>query len=101
MAFREALSAESIAFEHRSALGCPKPVRDRHKAYGGGQVYTRGFIAHLSGQKAEIEELSRVARTQQAFATVTVSATAALPIAGAPARLPASPHGPAVQRLQT
>jgi uncharacterized protein (DUF488 family) len=65
-AFREALAAAGIDYEHRPALGCPKPVRDRYKADGDWQVYTRGFLAHLSSQKAEIDDLTRVARAQQA-----------------------------------
>ena len=65
-AFREALAAAGIDYEHRPALGCPKPVRDRYKADGDWQVYTRGFLAHLSSQKAEIDDLTRVARAHQA-----------------------------------
>jgi uncharacterized protein (DUF488 family) len=37
-ALREALAAAGIADEHRPALGCPKPVRDRYKADGDCQV---------------------------------------------------------------
>jgi len=65
-AFRDALAAAGINYEHRPLLGCPKPVRDRYKADGDWQAYTRSFLAYLSGQEAEIEDLSRSARTQQA-----------------------------------
>lgn len=65
-AFREALAAAGIGYEHRPALGCPKPVRDRYKADGDWQAYTRSFLSYLSGQKAEIDDLSRSARAQQA-----------------------------------
>lgn len=65
-AFREALAAAGIGYEHRPALGCPKPVRDRYKVDGDWQAYTRSFLVYLSGQKAEIDDLSRSARAQQA-----------------------------------
>lgn len=57
-AFREALAAAGIAYEHRPALGCPKPVRDRYKADCDWQVYTTGFLAHLATQKAEVADLT-------------------------------------------
>ena len=31
-AFREHLAAAGIGYEHRPALGCPKPVRDQYRA---------------------------------------------------------------------
>ncbi|MFM7335040.1 MAG: DUF488 family protein [Tabrizicola sp.] len=63
-AFREALAAADIAYEHRPALGCPKPVRDRYKSDGDWQVYTRGFLAHLGTQRAEIANLAKTAQKQ-------------------------------------
>jgi uncharacterized protein (DUF488 family) len=63
-AFREALAAADIAYEHRPALGCPKPVRDRYKSDGDWQAYTRGFLAHLGTQSAEIADLTKTAQTQ-------------------------------------
>ncbi|MBB3283190.1 DUF488 family protein [Mitsuaria sp. BK037] len=65
-AFREALATAGIAYEHRPALGCPKPVRDRYKADGDWQVYTRGFLAHLATQQAEIADLARATQAQTA-----------------------------------
>lgn len=65
-AFREALASAGIAYEHRGALGCPKPVRDRYKADGDWQVYTRGFHAHLASQKAEIADLTLTTKAQTA-----------------------------------
>jgi uncharacterized protein (DUF488 family) len=65
-AFREALAAAGIGYEHRPALGCPKPVRDRYKLDGDWQAYTRSFLAYLSSQKSEIDDLSRSARDQRA-----------------------------------
>ena len=65
-AFREALATSGIAYEHRPVLGCPKPVRDRYKADGDWQVYTRAFLAHLATQKAEITDLTKAALAQTA-----------------------------------
>ncbi|MBA4341337.1 MAG: hypothetical protein C0423_04200 [Methylibium sp.] len=65
-AFREALAAAGIAYEHRAALGCPKPVRDRYKADGDWQAYTRGFHAHLASKKAEITDLTLTTQAQTA-----------------------------------
>lgn len=65
-AFRDALAATGIAYEHRPALGCPRPVRDRYRADGDWQAYTHSFLAYLSSQKAEIDDLSRSVRAQQA-----------------------------------
>jgi uncharacterized protein (DUF488 family) len=64
--FREALAAEGIAYEHRPALGCPKPVRNRYKVDGDWQAYTRGFLAYLATQKAEIADLTQTALAQSA-----------------------------------
>ncbi|MGY0196902.1 DUF488 domain-containing protein [Leptothrix sp. BB-4] len=65
-AFRDALAAADVAYEHRPALGCPKPVRDRYKVDGDWQTYTRGFLAHLARQSAEVEDLGRAALVRQA-----------------------------------
>lgn len=65
-AFRDALATAGIAYEHRPALGCPKPVRDRYKADGDWQSYTSGFLAHLATQKAEIADLTKMALAQTA-----------------------------------
>lgn len=65
-AFREALAQAGIAYEHRPALGCPKPVRDRYKADGDWQAYTRGFLAHMRTQTDEIAGLARTALARTA-----------------------------------
>ena len=65
-AFREALVAAGIAYEHRSALGCPKPVRDRYRADRDWQAYTRGFLAHLALQKSEIADLTETTQARTA-----------------------------------
>ena len=65
-AFREALAAAGIAYEHRPTLGCPRPVRDRYKADGDWRTYTQGFLAHLATEQAEVTDLVRAAQAQQA-----------------------------------
>jgi Protein of unknown function, DUF488 len=65
-ALRTALAAADIDYQHRPALGCPKPVRDRYKADGDWQAYTRSFLAYLSTQTLEIDALSRAAQARQA-----------------------------------
>lgn len=65
-AFREALAVAGIAYEHRPALGCPKPVRNQYKADGDWQGYTRGFLAYLATQKAEIVDLTKTSLAQTA-----------------------------------
>lgn len=65
-AFREALAVAGIAYEHRPALGCPKTVRDRYKADGDWQAYTRGFLAYLASQKGEIANLTKTTQVQTA-----------------------------------
>lgn len=65
-AFREVLARAGIAYEHRPALGCPRPIRDRYKADGDWTAYTRGFLAHLLQEKVEVATLARLARSQAA-----------------------------------
>lgn len=65
-AFREHLAAAGIDYEHRPALGCPKPVRDQYRADGDWAVYTRGFMAHLATVKSEVRQLAATARDHRA-----------------------------------
>lgn len=65
-AFREALATAGIAYQHRPALGCPKLVRDRYRADGDWQIYTRDFLAHLATQKAELADLTKATQAQTA-----------------------------------
>ena len=65
-AFRSALAAAGIAYEHRAALGCPRPVRDRYKVDGDWQAYTRGFQAYLATKKVEIADLTLTTLAQTA-----------------------------------
>jgi uncharacterized protein (DUF488 family) len=65
-ALRERLATAGIGYEHRPALGCPKPVRNRYRADGSWVTYTRGFLAHLRGQKDEVQALAGIARVTRA-----------------------------------
>jgi uncharacterized protein (DUF488 family) len=65
-AFREHLAAAGIGYEHRPALGCPKPVRNQYREDGDWAVYTRGFLAHLATVKAEVRNLATTARNHRA-----------------------------------
>ena len=64
--FRENLAAEGIAYEHRPALGCPKPVRDQYREDRDWAVYTRDFLNHLGTVKAEVRSLAATARNHRA-----------------------------------
>lgn len=61
-AFREHLAAAGIGYEHRPALGCPKPVRDKYRENDDWSDYTRGFLAHLDTVKTEVRNLAATAR---------------------------------------
>jgi uncharacterized protein (DUF488 family) len=63
--FREQLSFAGIAYEHWSALGCPRSVRDAYKANGDWTEYTRGFLAHLISVQTEVQALARLAKAQR------------------------------------
>lgn len=65
-AFREHLAAAGIGYEHRPALGCPKPVRDQYRADGDWTSYTRGFMAHLATVNPELRQLAATARDHRA-----------------------------------
>jgi uncharacterized protein (DUF488 family) len=64
-AFREHLATVGIDYDHRPALGCPKPVRDRYKTDGDWTAYTRGFMAHLGTVPAELKTLVATARARR------------------------------------
>ncbi|HUO96271.1 MAG TPA: DUF488 domain-containing protein [Steroidobacteraceae bacterium] len=58
-ALAEALSAAGIRYTHLRALGCPKPIRDRHRASGDDERYRRDFGIYLAAQGAALEEVRR------------------------------------------
>jgi uncharacterized protein (DUF488 family) len=60
-AFSAALQTAGVAYSHFPHLGCPKPVRDRYKIDGDWTTYTRGFLAHLTGQTEALTELKEFA----------------------------------------
>lgn len=57
-----ALACYEIAYVHMPALGCPKSVRNRYKADGDWQRYTRDFASYLGTQDASVNELAKLAR---------------------------------------
>ena len=65
-AFREALCAAGIGYQHVPALGCPKSIRDQYRLNGDWRTYTQGFLAHLDTKKTEIRALAVAARASQA-----------------------------------
>jgi uncharacterized protein (DUF488 family) len=52
-----AVEATGIRYSHVRALGCPKPIRDRHKETGDWARYTRDFKSYLIGQGVALAEL--------------------------------------------
>jgi uncharacterized protein (DUF488 family) len=57
-ALAEALSHAGIGYLHLRALGCPRPIRDAHKADGDWAKYTRAFMKHLDRQQAPLDDLA-------------------------------------------
>lgn len=60
-ALSSALHDAGINYDHRSAMGCPKPIRDRYRSDGDWAAYTRGFLAHLKSQNEALKEVARIA----------------------------------------
>jgi uncharacterized protein (DUF488 family) len=60
-ALAAALNAVGIAYIHVPAMGCPKLVRDRYKRDADWAAYTRGFLAHLKGERETLAEISGIA----------------------------------------
>jgi uncharacterized protein (DUF488 family) len=60
-ALSSALHDAGIDYDHRPAMGCPKPIRDRYRNDGDWAAYTRGFLAHLKGQNEELKEVAQIA----------------------------------------
>lgn len=65
-AFRDALNAAGIAYQHLPALGCPKPIRNQYRQDGDWSAYSRGFLAYLGAQQAQVRALAAEARTTRA-----------------------------------
>ena len=64
--FSAALAAQSIAYQHVPALGCPKSVRNQYKLDGNWKTYTRDFLAYVATQDAPIQELVKTSRATTA-----------------------------------
>ena len=56
-ALSEAVEHSGIRYSHVRALGCPKPIRDRHKETADWGRYTRDFKIYLAGQNDALAEL--------------------------------------------
>jgi uncharacterized protein (DUF488 family) len=63
-ALMQALLAAGIEYRHIRALGCPKAIRDGHRADKNWDRYTCGFMAHLEGQEAAVAELAEASARQ-------------------------------------
>jgi len=65
-ALSAALVEHGIAYTHMAALGCPRPIRERHKADGDWAAYERAFCEHLETQAASIRAVAELANAQTA-----------------------------------
>jgi uncharacterized protein (DUF488 family) len=63
-ALAQALSQCDIDYQHHRALGCPKPIRDRHKEDGDWARYTRDFMEHLGSQQPALDALAAVVKSR-------------------------------------
>lgn len=50
-----------LSYIHLVELGCPKPVRDRHRRDRSWKRYTEGFLRHLAGQEEALSGLAGMA----------------------------------------
>jgi uncharacterized protein (DUF488 family) len=64
-ALSEHLREAGIRYSHIRALGCPKPIRDRHRADGNWERYARDFTAYLGSQSTAIRELARTVKAER------------------------------------
>ncbi len=65
-ALAQALEPYGITYLHMPALGCPKPIRDRHRADGNWNRYTHAFMKHLAEQQPAVQELADISHTSTA-----------------------------------
>lgn len=56
-ALAEHLAKNGIEYEHISALGCPKPIRNQYKMDGDWAQYTLGFRAYIKTQDSIVLDL--------------------------------------------
>jgi uncharacterized protein (DUF488 family) len=64
-ALANVLNLSGLEYIHMAKLGCPRPVRDRYKADGDWEAYTRGFLSYLETQQPAIAELSSMAASAE------------------------------------
>jgi uncharacterized protein (DUF488 family) len=58
--FKQALAAVGIEYHHLPQLGCPKPIRNRYRADGDWNAYTRSFLSYVATQVAPVRELVKL-----------------------------------------
>ncbi len=63
-ALAEALAAAGIAYVHLPLLGCPRPIRERHRQDGDWRAYTDAFCAYLETKQEAVADLARMARAE-------------------------------------
>lgn len=64
-ALAEALRGAGIGYRHIRELGCPKAIRDQHRADHDWERYTRLFLAHLDQQAAALDALAALSLEQR------------------------------------
>jgi uncharacterized protein (DUF488 family) len=64
-ALADTLRGAGVDYVHEARLGCPKPVRDRHRADGDWARYTADFLTHLQAQPQAIAELAQRVRSSR------------------------------------
>jgi uncharacterized protein (DUF488 family) len=64
-ALANVLNLSGLEYVHMVKLGCPRAVRDRYKADGDWNAYTRGFLSYLKTQQTAIAELSAMAASAE------------------------------------
>lgn len=62
----ERLQQAGISYFHVPALGCPKPIRDRYRADGDWDRYSRDFHTYLAGQTETLQDLAKFTRATTA-----------------------------------
>ena len=65
-ALAAAVGAAGMEYLHVQSLGCPKPVRDRHRASRDWDAYTRAYMAHLQQQGSAVSELAALCKNSAA-----------------------------------
>jgi uncharacterized protein (DUF488 family) len=62
-ALRSLLNLSGFDYVHVSAAGCPKEIRNRYRADGSWDAYTKSFLQYLEGQESVVLELTALAES--------------------------------------